>query len=363
MTGAARPPLQLGLVGCGWVSEICHLPALADVAEVNVVAMADTDPERLLRMGDAHGVDRRYQDHRELAADPDVEAVAVCVPAQAHREVSLAALEAGKHLFLEKPLTADLDHSREILELAEARSRVVLVGFNLRWHDLVLEMKDALASGVVDPVESLRSVFSSDTVHKPAIAPWRRRMSLGGGVLIEQAIHHFDLWRFLLGAEVEEVFALSRSGDWDNETATVVARMANGVVVSGLFTEASSNDNELEVFGRNGRLRLSPFRFDGLHHFAVGDDPGRLSTRVRGAATMLQRLPRGVRKVRQGGEFMSSYRNLWRHFSRCVREGEAVGCSLAEARESLRVLLAILASVARGRPVRLAEAPRSVVPI
>lgn len=353
-------PLRVGMVGCGWVAEVCHLPAFRRLPEARVVALSDLDLGRLEGMGARHGVERRYADYRALIDDPEVEAVAVCVPSRAHLEVALAALDAGKHLFLEKPMTANLDHCDRIIERAEQTSRKVLVGFNMRWHGLVRRMRETIASGQLDPIQSMWSVFTSDMFHNPELPEWRKRRALGGGALIEQAVHHFDLWRFLLASEVEHVYATSASLDADDETAAVTARMTNGVVVSSLFSETSSNNNVLEVVGRRGRLHLSCYCFDGLEFYSLSDSPGALRTRLRGLSRLARELPRGLRQILQGGEFMHAYRAMWRDFAHAVRDDAPVGCSLDEARRSLQVLLAIVESTARGEPVRVAEAPAAI---
>jgi myo-inositol 2-dehydrogenase/D-chiro-inositol 1-dehydrogenase len=328
-----------------------------------VVALADVDRGCLDRLGDRYGIERRYGDFRALIDDPQVEAVAVCVPPRSHLEVGLAALDADKHVFLEKPLTADLDECDRLLERARRSSKKVLVGFNMRWHRLVCQMRDTIASGKLDPIQSMWTVFTSDTVHKPHVSEWRKRRELGGGALIEQAVHHFDLWRFLLRSEVEQVFATSASLDWDDETAAVSARMTNGVVVSSLFSEASSNNNEVEVVGRQGRLHLTCYCFDGLEFYSIADAPGALRTRLRSMSLSLRELPRGLRKILQGGEFMSAYRDMWRHFADAIRNDAPVGCSLEDARCTLQVLLAVVESTSRGVPVEVARAARTITPL
>src|SRR5215813_5754774 len=98
-----RKAIQLGVIGCGGVTETRHLPALRNLPGVEVVAVADLDPDRLKRVADQFSIRRRYSNFSPLLDDPAIEVVAVCVPAQFHVEVALAALEAGKHLFIEKP--------------------------------------------------------------------------------------------------------------------------------------------------------------------------------------------------------------------------------------------------------------------
>jgi Oxidoreductase family, NAD-binding Rossmann fold len=97
-------PLRLGVIGCGWVTEARHLPALQRLRGAEIVALSDVDPGRLSKLADLFRIKRRYPLYEQLLADEAVAAVAVCVPAQFHVEVASAALDAGKHVFIEKPL-------------------------------------------------------------------------------------------------------------------------------------------------------------------------------------------------------------------------------------------------------------------
>ncbi len=204
-------PVKLGLIGCGQVTETRHLPALQLFPNAEVVAVADINPDRLKRVADRFHIEHRYSDFRALLDVPAIEAVAVCVPPQFHAEVALAALDAGKHLLIEKPLTLCLDQSDELIERAARSPRKVTVGFNLRWHRLVRHAREIIRGGILGPLKSVRTVLTSGRRYQETGSDWRKRRELGGGVLFEVAIHHFDLWRFLLQSEVEEVFATSRS--------------------------------------------------------------------------------------------------------------------------------------------------------
>ncbi|MEX2032560.1 MAG: Gfo/Idh/MocA family oxidoreductase, partial [Dehalococcoidia bacterium] len=108
---------RVGLIGCGRVAGLRHLPALAKLPEARVVAVADEHAGRLAETGDRFGVERRYAGHSELLADPEIDAVAVLVPASRHAEVATAALEAGKHVLLEKPVSLDMDEDDRLVEV------------------------------------------------------------------------------------------------------------------------------------------------------------------------------------------------------------------------------------------------------
>ena len=97
----SRNPIRFGLIGCGRVTETRHLPALQPLEGAEVVALSDISPTRLKEVADVFHIKGRHIDYQQLLSDPSIDAVAVCVPAQFHVEVALAALDAGKHVFWE----------------------------------------------------------------------------------------------------------------------------------------------------------------------------------------------------------------------------------------------------------------------
>jgi len=352
--------VKLGLIGCGRVAENYHLPALRKLAGAEVVAVADLDPQRLRRVADRFHVERRYPDVVALLDDLSVEAVAVCVPVQFHAEVALRALEAGKHVFIEKPLALSLAEADRLIECAKQAPGTAMVGFNLRWHRLLRQARALVQRGALGPLELLRTAFTS---HHQDVPEWRKRRELGGGVFFELAVHHFDLWRFLLQSEVEEVFAVSQSSHWEDETATVTARLANGVLVTSIFSQRANARNEVEIYGQAGYLRVSCYRFDGLEYASSSSPPGAVRTRLRQMAHALKELPQGALGMLQGGDFIASYRAEWCHFMEAVRRGAPAECTLEDGRRALQVALAAIESASVGRPVRVARWPGRVTAV
>jgi predicted dehydrogenase len=356
VSGATR----IGLIGCGRIAGLRHVPALAGVPEAQVVAVADVDAERRAEIAGRLGVERTYASHEELLADAEVEAVAVLVPAALHTEVALAALDAGKHVLLEKPLALDLNDADRLLERSSASGPRVLVAYNLRWHPLVREARRLLAAGAIGTPEALVSTYTSPYVYRDVAKPWRRARETGGGVLVEMASHHFDLWGYLLDDEAAEVSAVARDAEEEDEAATVQARMRGGTLVTGLFSQRSLDHQEVEVFGTEGRLRLGVYRFDGLE---VTRTPGRVGDvrgRLGAAARLARGLPGAVREARGGGAFIASYREEWRHFL-AVSRGEAEPeCTLEDGRRALSLMLAAAEAAASGRTVAVDEAPVSL---
>ena len=352
-------PFQVGLIGCGRVAETLHLPALQHLQGVEVVAVADLDPDRLQRVADRFHIPHRHTDVLALLANPAIEAVAVCVPAEFHVEVALAALEAGKHVFIEKPLALSLDDSDRLMLRAAQSTRQVMIGFNLRWHRLLRQARDIVQQGTLGPLVLIRTVL---TGHHQDIPEWRKRRARGGGVLFEIAVHHFDLWRFLLQSEIEEVFATSRSVRWEDETATVTAHMANGALAASVFSESTGASHEVEIYGQAGRLQVSCHRFDGLECLPAASFQGDVWTRLGRMAHVLQELPQAVLRARQGGDLAATYRAEWRHFIDAIHQDTPVACTLEDGRRALQVVLAAAESAALGQAVKVAQAPRSITP-
>jgi predicted dehydrogenase len=342
--------IRLGVIGCGGVAELRHLPALRRVSGVEVAALADVDPLRLERVAQQFGVARRYSNHSDLIETGDVDAVAVCVPPALHAVVARAALDAGKHVFIEKPLALCLAECDLLLESADAHGALkVMVGFNLRSHRLVRAAREIVRRGELGEIKLVSTTFTSGVRLGKDFADWRRRRELGGGALFELGVHHFDLLRFLLGREVEEVSASSARAD---ETATVMARMEDGAQVVSAFSEGTGENHAVEVYGARGWLRVSLYRADGLEQFRTGQYPGAPRTRLRKAARTLCGLPRMFQRSMRGGDHLASYAEEWRQFVGSITRGSPVECTLSDGRRALEVALAAWEASSTKRAVR-----------
>jgi myo-inositol 2-dehydrogenase / D-chiro-inositol 1-dehydrogenase len=352
----SQGPLRIGIAGCGHAAENLHVPALRGLPSLTVVAVADVDAERTRAVAERFGIGRRYTDPADLVADPDVDIVCVCTPPSTHAAIGVAALEAGKHLLVEKPIAASLADADRLIDVAErAPDLVTMVGFNLRHHPLVREAKRHVASGAIGDVEFVRTVFSSRVRYEKGLPGWRMRRDSGGGALADVAIHHFDLWRYLLGVEVDEIYASSRSGDSDDWTAAVTARLSGGAVAAAAFSQCAAEGNDVEVVGSAGRLSISFYRFDGLEYRAASVFPGSLGGRVRAMLDTARALPGAVSAAARGGAFLDSYRSQWSHFAECVRTRGRVDCTLEDGRRALEISRAAIASADSNRPVRVGE--------
>jgi len=346
-----RPSVRIGIVGCGRAAGSLHLPALTRVRGATVTALSDVVPERLALVASRCPGASAYPDYRAMLDDERVDLVAVCVPVTRHAEIARAALQAGKHLFVEKPLALELEECDRLVELAkQAAGQRAVVGFNLRSHRLVRRARAMIRSGELGDIELVHTLWTADWTGTTR-PDWHASRAQGGGALLEIGTHQADLWRWLLGSEVQAVHADTRSSAFDDQSATLQVRMAGGVLVTGAVSQRSVSHNIIEVFGSRGSLSFSCYHGDSLSVSAVGTPGTSLSRRIRPLLAKAAQLPGAFQAARGGGDFRMSYVREWESVVEAITGGGAPRATLHDGRQATAVLQAALQSAKEGRAV------------
>lgn len=353
--------IGIGIIGYAGAASRLHLPVLTRLPGVRVTAIAGTTREALHAVADRYAIPGRYLDYRTLLRDPSVDAVAVCVPPVLHEVIGLAALEAKKHVFMEKPLALSLEQCARLVHAADSAPVTTMVGFHLRWHRLVQEAQKRIASGRLGTVELLRTVFTSGILRRANVPAWRQRREAGGGVLIESGVHYYDLWRFLTGSHVEEVQVANRSELHNDITAAVTARLENGIVATAGFCQGTMDDLEIDIYGSAGRLRISGYALDGLRFDPSGCKG--VKKLMSKALSSPDRLLRAVRGAAMGGYYANAYDNQWKGFVQAILSGTPAGATFADGMAATRVALAVTQSADSGRTVRVADCADTIAPV
>ncbi len=205
---ATVTPLRVAIVGFGWMGRV-HAQAYARVrhhypegpAFPELVAIADDVPGRAEAAAAQFGAATAVTDWRALIADPDIDAVSVTAPNFLHREIGTAVLEAGKHLWIEKPVGLSAADAQAVADAAVAHGRQTAVGFNYRNAPAVQAARELIASGGIGSVTHARFRFFSDyAAHPDGALTWRYQRARGGnGVLGDLGSHAADLAWYLLG--------------------------------------------------------------------------------------------------------------------------------------------------------------------
>lgn len=186
------------VIGCGDVS-IVHFGALAALPGVRLVAVCDTDPERLATAATMHHVPG-YADYLTLLDQVRPDAVHICTPHNQHAQLAADSMARGVHVILEKPLASTLEEGRRLVELAERGSAKIAVCFQNRYNAPVQAMNERLSSGELGKVlGAAATVLWHRTADYYLTRPWRASWDgSGGGLLMNQAIHTVDLLQWLM---------------------------------------------------------------------------------------------------------------------------------------------------------------------
>ncbi|WP_371649616.1 Gfo/Idh/MocA family protein [Streptomyces mirabilis] len=233
--------LGVAVVGFGWMGRVHtqayarvphHFPGLSLRPEL--VAVADEVPGRAEEAAAQYGFAAAHRDWREVAADPRVRAVSIAAPNFLHREIGLAMAEAGKHIWIEKPVGLTAEDARAVSDAVTKAGVQGTVGFNYRGAPAVVAARELIASGEIGTVTHVRiRLFSDYAAHPEGALTWRYERERGGsGVLGDLASHGVDLARFLLG-EIEALTA---------DTAIFLPRRARPTGATAGHTRATGGE-------------------------------------------------------------------------------------------------------------------------
>jgi myo-inositol 2-dehydrogenase / D-chiro-inositol 1-dehydrogenase len=331
--------LRIGVVGVGRIGRM-HAELLARrVPGAAVGAVFDSEPESARDVGGELGVPVAGSISEVLASD-DVDAVAVCTSTPTHAELIVAAAEAGKAIFCEKPISLDLaEVDRALAAVAEA-GVPFQIGFNRRFDPAHQAVHDAVASGAIGRPHVVR--ISSRDPAPPPIA----YVKVSGGIFLDMTIHDFDMARYVAGSEVVEVYArgavrvdqqFAEAGDVDTALITLVHEDGCLTAIDNSRQAVYGFDQRVEVFGSEG--------------MAASENPLAHTTVVRTAeGAELPTLPYFYLE-----RYIPSYVREWEAFVAAIRAGETPPVTAADARAPLVIGLAALRSLHQDRPVAVEE--------
>lgn len=337
--------LKIGVVGCGRIVQIAHLPALSTVPDVRVVALAEAHEGRLQDAARRVPGAATFVDYRQLLRDADVDAVVITLPPELHAEAAVAAFESDRHVYLEKPIATELRDAERVVTAWKRSGRVGMIGFNYRHHPLYLAARTQVRDGRMGDLVAVRTTFASAARTLPQ---WKQSRRTGGGALMELASHHLDLVRFIFEEPVVEVAAFARSQHTEADTVSVHQRLRSGLLVTSLCSITAVAEDTFEIYGRGGKLAVD--RYEGsLVLTPPRHDDGRVPRLMRA----LRRSAAGVARVlRTPGE--ASHGLALRAFARAIRDGTSPAPDLDDGYRSLAVVAASERSIDEGRVVPLA---------
>jgi myo-inositol 2-dehydrogenase/D-chiro-inositol 1-dehydrogenase len=343
--------IRIGILGCGRIARVQHLVILSGSRDVEVAALADPDESALRAASAIAGRATGFRDWRGVLVDPSIEAVLLCLPTGLHAEAARAAFEAGKHVYLEKPVATRAEDAAAVAGAWRNSGKTGMMGFSHRFHPAVVRAREAIRRGAIGPVVGARMASTSPPRELPS---WKRRRADGGGAALDLLSHHADLARFLFDDEVTRVTSSIRSLRSEDDDASSTLTMAGGTRVESRVSFTGARENRFEVVGASGVLTVD--RVAGRCRVAPTGQPGNGRARFLREARRLVGLA-GDWKAALAPRRDPSYRLALTAFVHAVRDGSPVQPDIADGERSLAVVLAAEDSAREGRPVAIAPVP------
>jgi predicted dehydrogenase len=348
-------PVRIGVLGCGGIARAAHLPSLARTPDASVIALADADAANLASAQPLAPLARGVRDYAAVLDMPDVDAVVIALPPALHADAAIAALRHGKHIYVEKPLATSVGDGTRVVEAWQTTGLVAMMGFNYRYNPMIAHARARLAARAVGEVVAVRTVFATQRRSTPE---WKRQRESGGGVLLDLAVHHVDLVRFLLAAEISQVSADVRSVASEHDTAFLQLRLTNGATAQTICSLSAVEEDRIEIYGSTGKLTID--RYGSLRVDETGADArGALGVAVTKLIGEVRALPYALEK-RRAPLHDPSFPMAMEAFVRAVRGGTAATPTLGDGLRALAVIDAAEQSARSGHAVTL-DAPVAAV--
>ena len=249
--------VSVGIIGAGRIGKV-HAETLAyRLPQAAPAAITDVNQEAAVAVAHQFGIARVARSAEELLGDRSIEAVLICSSTDTHAEMVMKAAAAGKHIFCEKPIDFNLARIDRALDAVEKAGVKLQIGFNRRFDPNFARVRHAIASGEIG-TPHLMHIISRDPGPPPI-----SYVKVSGGMFLDMTIHDFDMARFLIGDEVEEIYTaggvmvdpeIGAVGDLD--TALVTLRFKNGVIgtIDNSRKAVYGYDQRVEVLGSGGSI-------------------------------------------------------------------------------------------------------------
>jgi predicted dehydrogenase len=300
-----KAPIRAAVVGTGAVSQLMHVPILAERSDVDLVVLADVDVRKARTVADRFQVPEAAEPDSVFGRD-DLDVVVLCTPNHLHEEQAIAALSAGHHVFVERPVALSAEGVERVLEAARAAGTRLVVGLPHRFRPEASALRSYVAGGEMGAVHAVRGIWLTRRV--PVMRPtWRQRLEeAGGGALMDLGIPSLDLCLWLIGyPEIRRVNCMTVAGDHEVEDgALLMAESVDGVAITLEVSSryfAGHDHYHARVMGSEGSGSLPPLEI----FKQLGGRPMEVTPR--------QPRPRG-----DENPYTNAYRRQLDHFVRAV---------------------------------------------
>ncbi|MEI8134356.1 MAG: Gfo/Idh/MocA family oxidoreductase [bacterium] len=331
--------IKIAVIGCGNVGQVVHLPILAKMNDVEVVAVVDPDERKAKAVALRYGIPATFKTIDALLSSPlgsEVDAVDICTSTDQHKSAAIAAMEAGKHALVEKPIARTLKEAKEIADCAKKYNRKLMVGMNNRFRPDTMILKSFIENGELGKIFYIKSGWLKQ---QSSAAAWQQQKEKsGGGVFLDLGIVMLDMALWLLNyPEVSTISATSyhQFTKKVEDSCAVFLRLANNVTLTIESSWTFHREGDFfycNVFGDKGSAFINPLRvYKSVAGNLVNLTPAKSDSQV--------------------ALFKKSYENELRHFVNAIRGLVPLISSGEESLARMQVVEAFYQSAAKQKEI------------
>ncbi len=257
--------IKVGIIGCGSIAKHRHFPEYFQNKHVEIVAVCDIVPERADEFANTYQA-KAYTSYEELLSNSNIDAVSVCTPNYLHAPISIAALNAGKHVLCEKPMATSSDEAEAMIAAAQINIKKLMIAHNQRFVPSHQKARQLITSGEVGKIYSFRTAFGHggpEGWSADGKDSWFfKKEEAFIGAMGDLGVHKTDLLRYILGEEFVEVGAFVETSAKENtdvdDSAVCVLKTESGIIgtLAASWSYVSKEDNSTIIYGEKAILRL-----------------------------------------------------------------------------------------------------------
>jgi predicted dehydrogenase len=263
--------IKIGVIGCGKIAQVRHIPEYADNKDAQLVGYYDLNLSRAADLAKKYG-GKAYASVQELLAEEDIDAVSVCTANYSHAEITIAALKAGKHVLCEKPMATTLQDCEAMVKTARDAGRFLMLGHNQRLAKAHVKAKELIESGLIGDIVSFRTTFGHGGPETWSVDPGQNvwffdKNKAAMGAMADLGIHKTDVLHFLTGQTVVETTARLLTVDKRDangaligvdDNAICIYRLNGGAIgtMTASWTFYGAEDNSTILYGTRGIMRI-----------------------------------------------------------------------------------------------------------
>ena len=317
--------VTVGIIGAGRIGKV-HVQSITNnVPEAKIKTLADPFMnEETKEWAKRMGIENVSKDYKEIINDPEIQAVLICSSTDTHAPISIEAINAGKHVFCEKPIDHDVEKIHQVIEALKGKNLKYQVGFNRRFDHNFKAVQAAVAAGKIGDPQIIK-ITSRDP--EP---PSPEYVAVSGGMFMDMTIHDFDMARFLAGCDAEEIYVQS--------AVLVDSKIGEaGDVDTAVIKSVYGYDQRAEVFGSKGMVANAN---DSQSNVILSNSDG-----VTGEKPLFFFLER----------YIQAYADEIKSFIDAVENDKETVVNIDDGLKPVLMAMAANLSVKEHRPVKLSE--------